>query len=337
MKLFGLFFRSVLLLTLLFGAGLSAAATMEKLPVDSAGTINPATGQIAFIRSGDIWVMDVKGANQKLICKVGNAEGRLSWSPDNKRIVFTRSGFVDLKGPDMAGGRHKVYDLFICYLDSAAAGNVKYWSRLTGDLGARGPEWSADGDRVVFWQDMNANLVNSLYPNYQLCSINLLDSVVTVFRDNWQSDQELFLVTPSINSQDEAAFVFFDELLPGGVVVMPLRDISIELDSIKARAEQNQGVVAPGWSPDDKWLALTGNYPDDSGLYIATPNLEKRYIVALPNEKTHISKYPASFSPDSKWLTFATSDGSIWVCDITGNGLVRLTRPGKDSAPCWSR
>lgn len=310
---------------------------MEKLPADSAGQINPATGQIAFIRSGDIWVMDANGTNQKLVCKVSNADGRLSWSPDNKRIVFTRSGLVDLKGPDMSGERHKVYDLFICYLDSADAGNVKYWTRLTDALGARGPEWDADGDRVIFWQDMNANRINARSPNYQLCAVNIADPIITVLRQDWQSDEELFLVTPTINNRDEVAFVFFNELQPGGVVVLPLSDISIELDSIQSIAAKNRGVVAPGWSPDDNWLSLIGNYPDDSGLYISTPNLERRYVVALPKEQTQISKYPASFSPDSKWLTFSTSDGSIWICKITGDGLTRLTRPDKDHAPCWSR
>lgn len=338
MKLSGLFFTSIFVLSALtFWAGSAAAGTMAKLPADSAGTINPPSGQIAFIRGGDIWVMDANGTNQRLVCEVSNAEGRLCWSSDNRQIVFTRTGLVDLKGPDLSGGRHKVYDLFICYLDSADAGNTKYWTRLTNVLGARGPEWQANGERIYFWQDMNANRISSGAPNYQLCVLDLTDSSITVLRENWQSDEELFLVTPSVNRQDEVAFVFFNEMMPGGLVVLPLSDVSIELDSIKILAEQNQGVVAPSWSPDGSWLSLVGNYPDDSGLYISTPDLERKYIVALPTERTQIGKYPASFSPDSKWLAFAISDGAIWICDITGNGLMRLTRPGKDRAPCWSR
>jgi Tol biopolymer transport system component len=44
-----------------------------------------------------------------------------------------------------------------------------------------------------------------------------------------------------------------------------------------------------------------------------------------------------SFSPNSKWLTFATTDGSIWTCDITGGNAKRLTGPGLDWAPAWSK
>ncbi len=329
-------FRRILLLLILAAASVSAT-TREKLPVDSVGRIDTPTGRIAFVRNGDIWVMKADGTEQKRICQVSNAEGRLSWSPDNKRIVFTRSGSVDLQEPDMAGTRHKVYDLFICYLDSADAGNTKYWTRLTDSLGARGPEWSGDSNTILFWRDMNANRVNARSANYQLCVVNLVTGIATPLRQNWQPDEELFLITPSMNSRGEIAFVFFDESSPGGLVVMPTDQIGVELDSIKVIAEENQGLVAPSWSPDDRWLAVVGNYPDDSGLYVATPDLQQKYIVVLPTARTSISKYPPSFSPDSRWLTFATSDGAIWICDITGNGLKRLTRPGNDEAPCWSR
>ncbi len=313
------------------------AVAIDRLPADSVGEFSPPSGQIAFIRAGDIWIMDANGANQKLVCQVTNAEGRLSWSPDNRQIVFTRSGKVDLRGPDLRGGRHKVYDLFICYLDSAEAGNVKHFRRLTDSLGARGPEWGADSSQVLFWKDMNANRISSRKPNYQLCMVDVNSGRVEPLRADWRSDEELFLVTPSMNRRNEIAFVFFNELMPGGLVVLPLDDVSIPLDSIQVLAQSNLGYVAPSWSPDGNWLAMVGNYPDDSGLYIATADLSTKYLVTTPPERVHFNKYPPSLSPDSKWLTFSTSDGSIWICDIAGNGKTRLTRPGKDQAPCWSR
>ena len=337
MKLINIVFKTVVTLVIFVTITNLPAAAIDKLPADSIDQSLPPTGQIAFIRKGDVWVMDANSTNQKMVCKVSNADGSLSWSADNKRIVFTRSGRVDLKGPDLVGGRHKVYDLFICYLDSATAGNVKYRTRLTDRLGARGPQWVGDGELILFWMDMNANRVNSLTPNYQLCLTEVGSDSVEVLRPDWQSDRERFLVTPSLNSRDQIAFVFFDELQPGGLVVLPLSDISIPLDSVRSIAEMNTGYVAPSWSPDDEWLAFVGNYPDDSGLYIATPDLQQIYLVTMPPEKLRISNYPPSFSPDGKWLTFSMSDGSVWTCDVWGNNLRRLTRPGKDKAPCWSR
>lgn len=281
--------------------------------------------------------MDALGTNQQLVCQASNAEGRLSWSPDNSRIVFTRSGLVDLKGPDLVGGRHKVYDLFICYLDSARAGNKTYFTRLTHDLGSRGPEWTTDQQKIIFWKNMNANRVNSREPNYQLCSINPDGTDLTVLRQYWQDDRNRFLVTPSMNSQGHIAFVFFDEMQPGGLVVLPRSELSMSLDSIKSIADRNQGYISPTWSPDDSWLAIFCQSGPDSGLCIASPDLQEKYPVTAPPSRLQFGGQPASFSPNSKWLTFSTSDKSIWICDITGGGLRRLTSPGRDQAPCWSK
>ncbi len=313
------------------------AASAQTPPSDSIIKIPTPSGQIAFIRSGNIWIMDADGTNQRMVCEVNNADGRLSWSPDNRQIVFTRSGLVDLKGPDMAGGRHKIYDLFLCSLDSADAGNTKYWTRLTEKLGARGPEWSSDGNRILFWNDMNADRISARGPNYQLCYVNLQDKQVELLRPNWQQTEELFLVTPTVNDSADLAFVFFDELRPGGLVVLSHEDIAISLDSIGSLAAKNQGLVAPSWSPDGQWLAAIGADSINVGLYILSPDLADKRLVKKMPDHTPIGTYPPSFSSDSKWLVFGTGDGSIWVCDTDGNSLRRLTKPGKDKAPCWSR
>ena len=314
----------------------SQPVAADKLPPELAGEIPFPSGQIAFIRNGDIWVMDALGTNQRPVCQVSNAEGRLSWSPDNERIVFTRSGLVDIKGPDLTGGRHKVYDLFMCYLDSAEAGNTKFWTRLTTDLGSRGPEWNIDGRTIIFWRDMNANRISSRYPNYQLCVTDPAGDSVILLRHDWQQAGRQFLVTPSMNSRGDIAFVFFDELQPGGLVVLARNDISVPLDTIRAMAVEYKGYVAPAWSPDGQWLASVCDNPGDSGLCIVGPDLKTGYLVTPPPESAYIDRQSPSFSPDSKWITFSTSDGSIWMCDITGNGLRRLTSPGPDHSPCWS-
>lgn len=327
----GPWFISLLLVS--FTAGQEPAPQ----PADSSSGPGPPAGEIAFIRDGNVWLMDVSGANQRLACLVTNATGRLSWSPDNKKIAFSRSGVVDLKGPDLVGGRHKVYDLFLFSCDSAAAGNLKYRERLTYDLGARGPEWTRDGAAIVFWQDMNANQISSRAPNYQISLYDVAEGTVSPLRADWEIDKELFLVTPSMNSEGQIAFVFFSEFQPGGILVLPRSDISIPLDSVRTLAAMNTGFVAPAWSPDGSLLAVVGNYPDDSGLYVFEPDLSNKQLVTLPPPGLQIGKYPPSFSPDSKWLTFCTTDGSIWICDIAGGHLKRLTRPGQDQAPCWSR
>lgn len=308
----------------------------QKLPADKAGTIGELSGQIGFIREGSIWVMNADGSNPALITDVKNADGRLSWAPGNKKIIFTRSGLVDLRGPDNLGGKHKVYDLFVAFLDSAYANNRQYWYRLTEDLGNRGPEWQPDGN-IVFWKDMNANKVNAGEPNYQICTMDSNGDYVKLLRKDWQNMTETFMISPSLSKDGNLAFVYFEKQRPIGLVVTPIDSAMNSLDKFKEIAQANKAKVGPAWSPDGKWLAYISNDMNKPGLYMTTPDLKETYLVTIPPVGTYMNAFAPSFSPDSKWITFSTTDGSIWVVDITGNGLRRVTPPGSNKAPAWSK
>jgi len=85
-------------------------------------------------------------------------------------------------------------------------------------------------------------------------------------------------------------------------------------------------------------LAYVNNNLNEGGLYITTPDLKEKYLVFNPPlGNLYILPVAPSFSPDSKWLTFSTTDGSVWICDITGNGARRLSGPGLDKFPAWSK
>ncbi len=317
------------------------AESAETLPAAKAGTIGQPTGRIAFVRDKDIWVMNADGQNQDKICAAGNADGRPSWSPDGKRVMFTRSGTVDLKGPDFMGGMHKVYDLFIASLDSAYANKDYWWRRATDDLGRRDPDWVSPG-KVVFYKDINANTANTVSPNYQICTMEPEGGGFKPLRKDWANPSEQFLMAPSMNSQGDIVCEYTEMIEQKGfrrigLVVIPAGRYMMPLDSIAKMAMMNAGLVAPAWSPDGKWIAYINNKMDDGGLYIATPDLKQKYLVTKAPVGTYLYPIRPSFSPDSKWLTFSTQDGSIWIIDISGSGARRLTGPGMDSSPAWSK
>lgn len=307
----------------------------ETLTVEQTGPINPPTGQIAFSRDNNIWVMNADASGQMIVTNVGNADGRISWSPDNTKIAFTRSGFVDLRKPDNLGGRHKVYDIFLCYPDSAKAGNTQYWYRITGDMGNRDPQWVSDNS-IIFWKDMNANKVNAEFPNYQICLMEADGGMVQVLRKDWANMNEKFMTSPSLSKNGDLAFVYFSGQTQVGLTAINKSEVMTNIDTLGYRADKNRGMVAPAWSPDGQWIASVSNNMNDAGLYLYSADLSQRYLVTKPPAGTYLRPMAASFSPDSRWVAFATTDGSIWICDITGNGLKRLTGPGKDYAPAWS-
>jgi Tol biopolymer transport system component len=147
----------------------------------------------------------------------------------------------------------------------------------------------------------------------------------------------LFLIAPTMNAKGDIVCEFFQKVRRIGLVVIPAGSYMIPMDSIAVLAKQNAGLVAPAFSPDGKWVASVNNDMDDGGLYIATPDLKQKYLVTPAPVGTYINPIRPSFSPDSKWLTFSSQDGSIWIVDITGNGSRRLSGPGMDLAPAWSK
>ena len=325
--------RLVLAAALLLAFGGSAFA-QGKLPAEKAGTIGKPTGRIAFVRDGNVWVMNPDGGEQMIVSEVTNADGRLSFSPDNQRILFCRSGQIDLRAPDLFGGKHKVYDLFIAYLDSAKAGRPLWWTRLTDDLGSRQSEWMPDG-RILFAKDLNANFANAVMPNYQICILDPEDGSIEVLRKDWQSASQ-FCLSPTINKNGDIAFSHFYDQRVQGLAVVNAKNFTIPMDSVSKLSNENPMRVAPVWSPDGKWLAYVGSDLENAGIYIATPDLKEHYKVFEPPINAYPRTVAPGFSPDSKWLTFSTNDGSIWICDITGNQTRRLTPPGTDRDPAWS-
>jgi len=318
----------------------SSIKAQDKLPVEKAGTIGQAKGKVAFIRDGSIWMYNLE---TNLVEKISgtankNSVGRLSWSPDNSKIMFTRSGRVSYTGTADDGGNHKLYDLFVAFLDSVKNGNRSFWNRITFDFGSRDPQWSADGKRIIFWNDKNASQIDTPKPNYQIMTMTPDGEYPKHLRKDWLTMEDVFLVNPSMNSKGDLAFVVFYDFKPQGLAVVHESKMMTSIDSLKLIALKNRDKILPAWSPDDKWIAFIKNKIDDAGLFITTPDLKETYLVFTPPVSTYLSTAAAPcFSPDSKYITFGTTDGSVWVCDITGKGARRLTPPGQDSSPAWSR
>ncbi len=319
-----------------FLCGIAPSHAQSRLTAEQAGTIsdNPG-GRIAFIRERNVWVMEWSGANKRLVSEVGNADGRIAWSPDDTRLLFPRSGRVDLRRPAGLGGFHKVYDLFIADLDSMDV-NTFWWRGITDDMGSRDPEWLDDG-RILFFKDLNANLVNADGPNYQVCLMDSTGSGIEILRQDWQT-VNLMTLTPTYHPQSgKVAFEVMFENNRQGWYVLDQGQMTMRPDSLRVLARGNQGYITPSFSPDGQWIAHIYNSPTESAVWISpSDDITQRFLVYEPPVSASVNPNPPSFSPDSKWLTFSTTDGSIWICDITGGQLRRVSGPGTDANPTWS-
>ncbi len=290
---------------------------------------------IAFLRSGDIWLMESDGSNQRpFVAGIGNAVGRLSWSPDNKRLAFVRRGDLSVKYPDGGGGQHKLYDVFYAYTDSTN----NFWEGITETMGGQWPEFSRDGSRILFVHDRNANSVNAMLPKYRL---SFYDTKSYLLRDLELTPSSDLLCSYATMSPDMTKVAFSvmavrdKQFSPEGIAIAALSDFPIKDADLIASARKFTNATAPSWSPDGQWIAFVSNDITNQGLHIVKPDLTGDKILWVPPSGMGLAAAAPSWSPDSKMLVFATQNGSIYKISLDGGEPVRLSGPGNDGSPAW--
>ncbi len=290
---------------------------------------------IAFLRSGDIWLMESDGSNQRpFVAGISNAIGCLSWSPDNKRLAFVRRGDISLKYPDGGGGQHKLYDLFYAYTDSTN----NWWEGITETMGGQSPEFSRDGSRILFVHDRNANTVNAMMPKWRL---SFYDTKSYLLRDlELEPGSDLLCSAPTMSPDiKQVAFVVWQlkDKQPSqvGIAIASTTEFPIKDSVLVAHAQKLAGGTLPSWSPDGQWIAYVSNDIKNQGLLIMKPDLSGKKVLWTPPEGLGLAASIPVWSPDSKMLLFATQNGSIYKISLTGGEPVRLSGPGNDGSPAW--
>jgi Tol biopolymer transport system component len=291
---------------------------------------------IAFLRNNDVWLMNDDGSNQRAwVSGIGNIRGRLSWSPDNKNLVFTRQGNIEVRFPEGGGGSHMLYDLFYAYADSSN----NWWEGITQTMGAMAPEFTADGSKVLFIYDLSANKVDSSYPKYRLALWDTKTFATETLE--FEAASEMVAFTPTMSpDMTQVAFVVMrlrgEQLTPAGVAIAKVSEFPLSDETIDMRAKKLATATAPCWSPDGKWIAYVSNDMASPGLHVVSPDLSESKVVYTPKAPTAISPVSPSWSPDASMLLFSTQDGAIYKIALDGGEAVRLSGPGNDYSPAWS-
>ncbi|MCK5125491.1 MAG: PD40 domain-containing protein [candidate division Zixibacteria bacterium] len=300
-------------------------------------------GQIAFISDGGIEIMDSDGGSRMRVSSLTNAYGRLSFSPDNKKIAFSRRGQDASKLPSDEGGAHRLHDVFIAFVDSAKT-NKGWWNRVTFSLGGYWPEWSNNDTMIYYQNDINAGFVDYIVPSHQLALVSTNNGHADYFRKDWQS-LSTNMIMPTFTgdgkkiaygisySQQEDKYSFQNF----GVKIIDRKDIMIAEKDMKKASKGLERATAPQWSPDGEWLAYLNNDMRNSGIYIIKSDLSEKRLVFAPTIAQQLMLSPVGWAPNSKWITFGTSDGIIYIIDINGENLTAISGPGKHSNPTWSK
>lgn len=210
------------------------------------GALSPNGKYIAFSSNRDgnseIYIMDADGKNQTRLTNTPGNELSPSWSPNGKRIVFTRETHI--------------------YTMGASGKNEK---ALT--IGAY-PSWSPDGKKIAFINrgktGFDIFIINVDGANL----VNLTKSVEDEFFPAWSPDgKEIAFVSRkvNVNAFDEKIYIMNAD---GG----KRRKLTVFEDS-------NIAEESPAWSSDGNWIAF---FRGGSIYMIHPDGEEERILLLLP-------------------------------------------------------
>jgi TolB protein len=291
----------------IFGGGGGMYMESLYLPPVTTGPWAPAWApdgkHIAFAMQGSLWLTPPHGGEAVELTSSEHYDSQPSWSPDSRRIVFTR---------DTGQG----IDLWVVNADGSNPQLLTKGSPFAVD-----PAWSPDGGRILF-----SSLVSSLGESRTvgLSSFSLKTGQAgPVLVDAAQN------ITPDWAPNGEE-FVLVSNRLWDGRRIQGTGGIwTYRVGAKDPRVlipEETVWHAHPAWSPDGAKIAYSSVRTGDNQVFVASATAGNPYRVTF----TDGDAYMPTWSPDSRTLAFVSNAGgryTLWTIPAVGGNPseVKLT------------
>ncbi len=323
--------------------GLAGAITNVTLALPSATPVNgPAllkTTKIAFIRNGQLFLMDADGGNQIQVTS-GAACSDVAWFPDGTRLAVirvdaatgfkqiytintdgtgqtrltdgthridsvsvshdgTKIAFAQLMTP--AGASGLVYELFTMPATGGAATQVTFDGGIDGQ-----PSWSPDGARLAFSQ----TIITDPNTGANTTGIQIMDA-------NGANRHALLADTVKITGAAAPDWspigntVAFISVHSGGTDIVLAEVQNTPVDTVKVVLNGTTDWDEPSWSPDLSHLAIVGPGPDKgTGTLWSLPAIGGSPTQLTPSQ-AGVGDIAPAWSPLFTKRTLVGKDGTL--------------------------
>jgi Tol biopolymer transport system component len=282
----------------------------------------------------DIWTMSANGRRQVNLTADSVAfDGRASWRPDGRKIVFT-SDRETPDNPTPAGFPGPDFEIFVMDADGTNPTQITF-----NELDDEVPAWSPNGKKIVFQRDF-ATVRGEI--DFDLFTV----------KANGGRERRL-MNTPGVQEVDadwsrrgdKIAFVSDRD---GDDEIYTMKPDGSRLRQLTFNDAPSAFDGHPNWSPDGRMIAFTSERD-------LTPETEFQVEIytmrADGGEQTRLtfhdlSDFLPSWSPDGRKIAFSSyrdathevdeDNAEIYTMRADGSHLTRLTDdPVFDAAPDW--
>jgi serine/threonine-protein kinase len=289
-------------------------------PRGAVGTGSAVGSKIAFTSDRDgpdpvghlgnheIYVMNPDGTDQRRLTYNDGMDNQPAWSPDGRRIAFSRVG---------GGG----VDIFIMNADGSEQ------TRLTNQTAAgpmaHGATWSPDGKRIAFQSFVRPDIYVIAVDGTGLT--NLTNRPASDGSPAWSPDGHRIAFTSNRDGNDEIYVMNTDGSDP------------VRL-TFNARSDRSpRWNLSPDWSPDGRQIAFASDRDGDEEIYVM--NADGTGLVRLTFNPGEDGK--PSWSPDGRQIAFqrrVLGHLQVFVMNADGSNVTRLTELSPvvfNRSPSW--
>jgi TolB protein len=234
---------------------------------------------VTSVRTGDteVFIADPTTGDMFNVTRSPQTEDRYPcWSPDGKRIAFTRDA-----GPD------NIKHLWVCDADGRGA-HALVTTQTTNYM----PCWriTPGGERIVFG-------LHGAKP--EMASIKPDGTDLKILGEGHD---------PTL-SPDGKWITYTGHPSDGGVTVFVMKWDGSEKRRI-VEGSSNVGATFPNWSPDGKQILYS--WPVDEALELFVINADGTGARQLTKFGGTSVSTPADWSPDGRWIAFRRTDERYW-------------------------